>query len=126
MNVRSHGYRCAIRGAWIGALTGGISGFLVGLAVCIHFKIPIPPIGTAEIGAFLGALLGALGGWIASNSEGRRILAGTLAGTAIGGLLMALQGVHWTSLLGAALLGAFLGHQARGTRTGDGWQRLSS
>lgn len=45
--------------AWGGGLVGGI-GFLIGLLVCLHYKLPIPPVFITEMGLAVGGIAGAL------------------------------------------------------------------
>lgn len=49
---------------WRWALWGagllGSAGFFGGIAVCLYYKLPIPPLFTTELGILLGGSLGAL------------------------------------------------------------------
>lgn len=48
------------RGAITGAITLGLVGFGVGCFVCLHYKLPIPPLFITELGFIVGGCLGAL------------------------------------------------------------------
>lgn len=49
-------WRCASLGA---CLLGGV-GFLGGITLCLHFRLPIPPLFITELGILLGGCFGAM------------------------------------------------------------------
>jgi hypothetical protein len=59
------------RWAVYGAFLLGAVGFFGGIAICFHYQLPIPPLFTTELGAFLGGCLGALAAWL-SRAPARR------------------------------------------------------
>lgn len=101
------------RGMKVGAISLGLLGFALGVAICIAFKLPIPPVAITEVAALLGAGLGVLIGWSWPDPTRRLTLGGLAAGFTTGLAWCLVRGrfepVAW---LAYVLLGAFLGHQA--------------
>lgn len=126
MDNRSQACEWAWKGARIGAITLGLTGFFSGVVVCVSMKQPVPPLFVTELGVFIGGGLGALVGWLCINEASRYTFFGALGGLLCGaaaGLLTGPDSDLWT-LLGFAVLGSFLGLQAapRSKREDDGWR----
>jgi hypothetical protein len=51
------------RWALIGAAICGALGFFGGIALCLTYKLPIPPLFTSELGMVIGGCLGASLRW---------------------------------------------------------------
>lgn len=87
-------YRFAVKGAII----TGLAGFAAGVFICLHYRLPIPPLFITEMGMLVGGCLGAL--CALTNSE-RKVLPAVL--TLFGTLLVAIGfGVDWLQSLGAS------------------------
>ena len=77
----------------------GLAGFAAGAFVCLHFKLPIPPLFITEMGLLVGGCLGALCALTHSEKKGVPALLSFL-----GAVLLALGfGVDWLQAAGAAL-----------------------
>ena len=100
------------KGMKIGAILMGLLGFASGVAICIAYKLPIPPVFVTEVSLMVGAGLGVLVGWSWPDPIRRLTLLGLAAGF-MAGLLWCLLRTHFAPLvwIGYVLLGGFLGHQ---------------
>ena len=77
----------------------GLVGFASGAFVCLHFKLPIPPLFITEMGLLVGGCLGAL--CALTNTE-KKVVPALLA--FFGTILVSLGfGVEWLQAAGAAL-----------------------
>jgi hypothetical protein len=101
------------RGICRGGFAFGLLGFLSGVAVCVAYRLPVPPLAVTECGALLGALLGALWGTLASNQIGRKVLHGLYLGfgAAVVLALLAPWSLKLPASFAAICLGAYLGYQ---------------
>ena len=101
-------------GAKWGAITGGLLGFLIGIAVCIRFKVPIPPLAGSEVGILLGVSIGMLIALICRTRAGRMTLASFGVGSVLGvPVALSVHGhfpvLTWMSM---TCLMTFLGYQS--------------
>jgi len=77
----------------------GLAGFAIGAFVCLHFRLPIPPLFITEMGLLVGGCLGAL--CALTHSEKKVVPA---LSSFLGAVLLALGfGVDWLQAAGAAL-----------------------
>ncbi len=127
MNSKKRSLQFAIRGANIGAVVLGVTGFASGMAACIHYELPIPPIFTFEMGLLLGGGLGALLGYLCSFPRGLRTLQGLVFGFLVGLLVGAMAGAVLATVVVFVCLGALMGaHGALPEEETGGWELASS
>lgn len=99
MNPKPINQKKVTRFAFWGAVITGLTGFAVGAFICLHYRLPIPPLFITEMGMLVGGCLGAL---CALTDSERKVLPFLV--TSIGVLLVTLGfGVEWLHSLGGAL-----------------------
>jgi hypothetical protein len=114
--------RLVFQGAKLGALSFGFVSFCTGIAVCVAYRLPVPPIAVTEIGVLLGGGLGAVAGYCWRFPAGRTAVIGILIGAVLGlpvaGLMHgAVRVLGW---LGTVVMAGLVGYQAG--MTGDAAQ----
>lgn len=106
--------RLVFKGAKLGALSFGFASFCAGVALCITYRLPVPPIAVTEIGVLLGGALGGLAGYCWRIPAGRTAVIGVMVGAVLGlpvaGLMEgAVRVLGW---LATVVMAGLVGYQA--------------